>query len=119
VSLQHILDGATNTFLAGEMHVPADRLAQIPENGPMYNGKDLPAFARIGGPGIPLAHGAEDRSLPIIGFGSWHPGYCPFVFADGSVRKIDNFVDTEVLGAYCHRADIRKRQPEVGAPGAF
>ena len=50
-----ILDGLSHTFLAGEMHVPTGRLAQPPENGPIYNGKDLPAFGRIGGPGMPLA----------------------------------------------------------------
>ena len=100
-----LLDGASKTFLAGEMHVPADRLAEVPENGPIYNGLDLPAFARIGGPGISLARGADDTTVPIIGFGSWHPGVCPFVFADGSVHSIDNFLDPLILRAYCHRGD--------------
>jgi prepilin-type N-terminal cleavage/methylation domain-containing protein len=101
-----LLDGASKTFLAGEMHVPLGRLAEVPENGPIYNGLDLPAFARVGGPGIALARGPDDRSLPIIGFGSWHPGVCPFVLADGSVEAIDNFIDTEVLRQYCNRADF-------------
>ncbi len=100
-----LLDGASKTFLAGEMHIPLGRLAQIPENGPIYNGLDLPAFARVGAPGIPLARTPDDTDLPIIGFGSWHPGVCPFVFADGSVESIDNFIDTEVLREYCNRAD--------------
>jgi hypothetical protein len=43
--------------------------------------------------------------MPIIGFGSWHPGVCPFVLADGSVDSIDNFIDTEVLREYCNRGD--------------
>jgi prepilin-type N-terminal cleavage/methylation domain-containing protein len=105
--IQHkeILDGASRTFLAGEMHVPTGRLAEAPENGPLYNGIDLPAFARIGGPGIGLARGPDDRSIPIIGFGSWHPGVCPFVYADGSVHSIDNFLDTKVLRFYCNRFD--------------
>ncbi|MCC7476669.1 MAG: DUF1559 domain-containing protein [Pirellulales bacterium] len=100
-----LLDGASKTFLAGELHVPLGRLAQAPENGPIYNGQDLPAFARIGGPGIPLARSAGDTAIPIIGFGSWHAGTCPFVFADGSVGTLDNFTDPEVLRSYCHRAD--------------
>jgi prepilin-type processing-associated H-X9-DG protein len=100
-----IFDGTSNTFLVGEMHVPTGRLAQVPENGPMYNGLDLPAFSRIGGPGIGLARGPDDTTVPIIGFGSWHPGTCPFVFADGSVHMIDNYTDTEVLRSYCHRSD--------------
>jgi prepilin-type N-terminal cleavage/methylation domain-containing protein len=100
-----LLDGASKTFLAGEMHVPAGRLAEVPENGPIYNGVDLPAFARIGGPGIALARGPEDVSVPIIGFGSWHAGVCPFVFADGSVRSIDNYIDPQLLRVHCHRDD--------------
>jgi len=107
-----LLDGASKTLMAGEMHVPLGRLAQVPENGPLYNGLDLPAFARIGGPGIPLARTAGDTMLPIIGFGSWHPGVCPFVLADGSVNTMDNFIDTEVLQSYCRRADGVIAPPE-------
>ncbi|MBX3427185.1 MAG: DUF1559 domain-containing protein [Pirellulales bacterium] len=105
VRLKDVLDGASNTFLAGEMHIPAERLAQAPENGPLYNGKDLTAFARIGGPSVPLARGPEDASVGILGFGSWHPQNCPFVLADGSVRSIDVLIDTVVLKGWCHRSD--------------
>lgn len=100
-----VLDGVSKTFLAGEMHVPFGRLAEVPENGPIYNGMDLPAFARIGGPGIGLAHGPSDLSIPIIGFGSWHPGVCPFVRADGSVQSVENTLDTQVLRQNCNRED--------------
>jgi prepilin-type N-terminal cleavage/methylation domain-containing protein len=105
VRYKDIVDGGSNTFLAGEMHIPQGRIAQVPENGPMYNGKDLTAFARIGGPSIPLASGPEDDWLPNMGFGSWHPGICPFVLADGSVRTVDNNVDTVALQSFCHRSD--------------
>jgi prepilin-type N-terminal cleavage/methylation domain-containing protein len=100
-----LVDGLSKTFLAGELHVPTERLSKPPENAPIYNGQDLPAFARIGGPGVPLARGADDLTVPIIGFGSWHPMVCPFIAADGSVRVLDNFVDPLVLRAYCHRED--------------
>ncbi|HMP06966.1 MAG TPA: DUF1559 domain-containing protein [Lacipirellulaceae bacterium] len=107
-----IVDGASNTFLAGEMHIPRERLALPPENGPMYNGKDLVAFARIGGPGVPLARGPDDYVGSVMGFGSWHVGICPFVLADGSVRLLDNFTDTLVLQAFCHRADSQGLEPD-------
>lgn len=100
-----LLDGLSKTFLAGELHVPSERLSKPPENAPIYNGMDLPAFARIGGPGVPLARNGDDVTMPIIGFGSWHPGVCPFVAADGSIRVLDNFVDPLVLRAYCQRED--------------
>lgn len=111
IRMKDLVDGASKTALAGEMHIPADRLAQVPENGPMYNGKDLPAFARIGGEGIPLARGPEDRSVPVIGFGSWHPGVCPFVLADGSVRLVNNFVEVDVLQSLCRRNDEAELEP--------
>ena len=100
-----VTDGLSNTFLAGEMHVPFGRLSETPENGAMYNGEDLAAFARIGGPGIPLARNMDDTSIPIRGFGSWHADVCHFVLADGSVRGVSNLIDTTVLGHLCHRSD--------------
>lgn len=105
VQIKHIVDGTSHTALAGEMHIPFDQLAKAPGNGPMYNGKDLPAFARIGGPGIGIARGPDDRSVDTIGFGSWHPGVCPFVLADGSVRVISNEIDSQALGSMCTRDD--------------
>jgi prepilin-type N-terminal cleavage/methylation domain-containing protein len=100
-----LVDGASNTLLAGEMHVPADRLAQVPENGPLYNGKDLPAYARLGGPGFAIGRGPEDRTVSAMSFGSWHVGVCPFVAADGSIQLIDPNIDSMAMRALCHRFD--------------
>lgn len=105
IRIKDVVDGLSHTALAGEMHIPQGRLAQYPENGPMYNGKDLPAFSRIGGIGMPLARGPNDTSVTAIGFGSWHPGICPFVMADGSVRCVDNFIDSSLLQSMCRRDD--------------
>lgn len=105
IRIKNIVDGTSKTALLGEMHIPFDRLAQPPENGPLYNGKDLPAFARIGGPGVPLARGPEDLSVPVLGFGSWHPGVCNFAMVDGSVQSVDVFMDSKTLQAMCTRQD--------------
>jgi prepilin-type N-terminal cleavage/methylation domain-containing protein len=105
VRMKDLVDGASHTALVGEMHIPLDRLSQVPENGPMYNGRDLPAFARIGGVSIGLARGPSDDTVPAIGFGSWHPGYCPFVMADGAVRVVANEIDTQTLQSMCRRND--------------
>ena len=112
VRLKDVTDGASHTLLAGEMHIPADRVAQVPENGPLYNGKDLTAFARIAGPSVPLARGPLDETAGSMGFGSWHPGVCPFVLADGSVRDLDVFTDTVVLQGWSRRADFEDVRPD-------
>jgi prepilin-type N-terminal cleavage/methylation domain-containing protein len=105
IRMADVFDGTTHTVLAGELHVPSDKLNTIPHNGPIYNGQDLSAFARIGGPGVPLGLGPSDQGPFILGFGSWHPGQCPFVFVDGSTRSIQNDIDTVTLGQLCNRSD--------------
>ena len=100
-----ITDGSSNTVLAGELQVSPENLNTIPFNGPIYNGEDLAAFARIGGPGVPILSGSSEPLTSILGFGSWHPGTCNFVFADGSTRSINDEVDTVTLGQICNRGD--------------
>lgn len=104
VSYASILDGSSNTFLAGELHIPKGKLNETPFNGPLYNGKELVAHSRIGGPGIPLLSG-NDEPGAILGFGSDHPGTCNFVRADGSTSSIDIDLDTIPLANLCHRYD--------------
>ncbi len=100
-----VRDGLSNTFLAGELQVRPQDLNQIPYNGPLYNGEDLAAFARVGGPGVPIARTINEEPGPILGFGSWHPGLCNFVMGDGSVRSVNSLIDTQTLGYLCNRAD--------------
>lgn len=102
---QDVRDGLSNTFLAGELQVRQQDLNQIPFNGPLYNGEDLTAFARVGGPGVPLSRTMNDAPGPMLGFGSWHPGQCNFVMGDGSVRGVNPLIDTQTLGYLCNRAD--------------
>ncbi len=105
IALKDITDGASNTFLAGELHVQPHRINQMPWNGPIYNGEDLVASARIGGPSVPIAKHPDEEPGPIFGFGSWHPGVCNFAMADGSTHSVNNLLDTITLGQLCHRAD--------------
>jgi len=99
-----IVDGTSNTILAGELHVTNENLNTIPFNGPIYNGEDLAAFTRIGGPGVPILPPNREFTS-VLGFGSWHPGSCNFVFADGRTQTVANEVDTVTLGQLCHRKD--------------
>lgn len=104
VGYASLTDGSSNTFLAGEMHIPKDGLNQTPFNGPMFNGFELDGHSRIGGSGVPILTG-NDKCGAILGFGSAHPGTCNFVRADGSTGAVRNELDTIVLANLCHRAD--------------
>ena len=104
VTLAMLRDGSSNTFLAGEMHIPDDQINTIPFNGPLYSGSEIVAHSRIGGPGVPILSGREE-SGPIFGFGSAHPGICNFVRADGSTGSVNSSLDTLVLANLCNRSD--------------
>lgn len=108
VTLAMATDGVSKTVLAGEMFIPPDHMGRGPFDGPMYNGEDLAAFARFGGEGgAALARSPADESLGdwALSFGSWHPGYCPFVWADGSVRKTSVDIDIDVYAMMMNRRD--------------
>lgn len=105
ISVHDVSDGTSNTFLVGELHVQPNRVNSMPYNGPIYNGEDLAAFTRIGGPTVPIARNPFEEPGSIMGFGSWHSGVCNFAMADGSTRSVNNYLDTETLAQLCHRAD--------------
>ncbi|MCH2182564.1 MAG: DUF1559 domain-containing protein [Mariniblastus sp.] len=105
IGFQSITDGSSNTALAGELHVFRDQLNQTPYNGPIYNGENCAAFSRVGGPGVPILSRSEEPVSDVLGFGSWHPQLCNFVYADGSTHSLRNSTDTVTLGQLCNRAD--------------
>jgi prepilin-type N-terminal cleavage/methylation domain-containing protein len=104
---QDVTDGLSSTILAGEMHVPAGRVSQVPENGPVFDGSRFYNSARVGGPGVPIAHGPFDDlgGMGVFAFGSWHAGGCHFAFGDGRVAAVRPSLSTQVLERLCHRAD--------------
>jgi hypothetical protein len=113
-NLPTILDGTSNTFLAGEKHVPLGMHGRAKVgDGPLYSGSWSAFPGRIAGIEDPLARSSDDI-LPSGGivdgifarkFGSYHPGICQFVFCDGSVRAIRNSIDTANLRRLAVRLD--------------
>jgi prepilin-type N-terminal cleavage/methylation domain-containing protein len=107
IGMKSILDGTSNTLLAGEMHVPMGKLRVAPEDAFIFNGDSFYNFSRIGGPTLPIVGNPRAEGNALISFGSWHNGICNFAFSDGSVRALSSTTDTELLGNLCNRADGR------------
>ncbi len=125
--LSSITDGTSNTFLAGEKHVPAGMFGRLKVgDGSAYLGVWTTYSGRMAGRGVPLAQGPYDvmptPDLPrppgssgtwrpgtdavwAKKFGSWHPGVCQFVFCDGSVKAVRNSIDETTLSYLACRND--------------
>jgi prepilin-type N-terminal cleavage/methylation domain-containing protein len=104
-SLASITDGTSHTVLIGEKHVPRQRLLVAPGDGPMWSGDHERNFARLGGQGLGLARDSGDLANWYWRFGSWHPGVCQFVYADGSVRPMSVSIEEVALGRHTQKAD--------------
>ena len=100
-----VIDGLSNTFLAGEMHVPLGKLKQSPEDAFIFNGDHVFHSTRVGGPTVPIVANMRAEGNALVSWGSWHPGSCHFAMADGSVRAVSVTLDTDTLGKLCNRRD--------------
>lgn len=105
ISYRDVLDGTSNTFLAGESHVNPGGMNVAPEDGCIYDGWHFSFSARIGGPGVPVASGSKYVDTRLYSFGSAHAGRSHFVLADGSVRAVSTTIDETIYGRLCNRAD--------------
>lgn len=105
VRIADVDDGTSNTFAVGELHVPPDQKNKTPYNGAAYYGRMFTHFARIAGPGVPIAQNPRDTRAGVYSFGGPHSGGCLFAMVDGSVRMISSSISTRVAGRFANRAD--------------
>jgi prepilin-type N-terminal cleavage/methylation domain-containing protein len=116
VGLDDIPDGFSNTFLAGDKHVPPGTFGigtspsasnPMGGDGTIYGGGGFTNFVRVAGnPGYNLAPTQTDMTgYYYYRFGSAHPGVIQFVFCDGSVRPISPTLDPAVVYAMASRND--------------
>jgi hypothetical protein len=95
-ALRMITDGTSNTFLAGEKHIPIGMLGRAKVgDGSIYNGVWTTYSGRLAGLDDPPAKGPKDVSASTNGdaffgrkFGSYHPGVTQFVMCDGSIKTM-------------------------------
>lgn len=111
-----VLDGLSNTFLAGEMHVPIGLLGRSPFDAFIFNGDHVFNTGRLAGPGMSISRNPRGQEAELSRWGSWHVGHCNFVFADGHVRSLSVQTDTQTLGLFAHRADGVSHNGAQGDP---
>ena len=96
--------GESHTMLLGEKHVPRGHFGETQlGDGSLYNGDYPASSARVGGPGHGLAPSPDAAFMD--NFGSYHPGICQFLMADGSVKALANSLQDDVLGRLATRGD--------------
>ena len=108
-----ITDGTSNTFLAGEKHVPQGMFGRGKVGDfSVYNGVWTCYSGRVAGIEDPLAQSPTDVTPSVGGnafyarkFGSFHPGICQFVFCDGRVQPINTNIDAANLRRLAVRND--------------
>lgn len=93
--LAQFTDGTSNTIFVGEKHVQVGKFGKVGSDGSVYNG-DKGYGYRGAGPNYVLAR-TPSQTL-TANYGSWHPGICPFVMADGSIRSLRVSISPAILG---------------------
>jgi prepilin-type processing-associated H-X9-DG protein len=100
--LESLPRGKTHTILVGEKHVPRSGFGQVSQgDGSLYDGNYPASFSRIGGSQHGLAQSPDDAFRD--NFGSYHPGICQFLFADGHVEPVTNAISGDILGRLLNR----------------
>jgi prepilin-type N-terminal cleavage/methylation domain-containing protein len=120
LTLAAITDGTSNTFLFGEKHIARDEIGMVGIDSSAFNGDHHRSITRCAGTTaesppvlLDLAKSLNDTSGPAAdraaryqrNFGSWHPGICNFVLADGSTRSVNNQIDVQTLYKLASRYD--------------
>jgi prepilin-type processing-associated H-X9-DG protein len=103
IGLEQVKDGASNTCMIGEKHLPYadyDSGKSVGDDQTMYLGDDADIRRWMNGPPLPdSTPGEPDR------FGGPHTGGAYFVFCDGAVRLVSSALDAVVCRNIGNRRD--------------
>lgn len=113
LSFKNITDGTSRTFLFGEKHVPSKRWGDHSGDSCLFNGDNHRTAARVAGPFTGYDFNLAQAPDDLAGgqgrweriFGSYHPGICNFVFADGSVQTLNTDIPASTLRLLAIRDD--------------
>jgi len=107
-----ITDGTSQTLIVGEKHLIPENVNKCCAAG-QVDGSYLFVTGGAGGSyrewqvvrrvSVPIAQ--SPRSTAHNDFGSWHPGICQFLRADGSVTAISNNISVTLLFNLGHASD--------------
>ncbi len=106
VTMAHIRDGKSQTYLAGEKNLPGTLFEVGADRGDdqsMYSGDDFDTARWTPLGWTPLTDWHADMGFGR--FGGPHPSGCNFVFCDGSVRAIGYAIDAEIHRRLGNRQD--------------
>jgi prepilin-type N-terminal cleavage/methylation domain-containing protein/prepilin-type processing-associated H-X9-DG protein len=101
--MMDIADGTSNTVMIGEKHIQRGKINDPIQDGFILSGSEQQTYHRRAGATWPLAISPD--VVVATQFGSWHPGVCQFVFADGHVQPVKNSTPGTVLGYLANRID--------------
>jgi hypothetical protein len=102
IAFRDITDGLGNTLLGGDKHVRLGGFGVGWSDGAYYNGDYPSNSSRAAGPAYPLSASPRDTGWR---FGSYHPGVCQFVFADGAVHSLSVSISPATMALLADRAD--------------
>ena len=102
IRFAQITDGLSNTILIGDKHVQQGQFGAGTNDCCIYDGNNISCSTRGLGVNYPLATSVNDTAWK---YGSYHPGFCNFVFADGHVETLSTTISTNVLELLANIAD--------------
>lgn len=86
VRISNVTDGLSSTIFVGEKHIQRGLFGLVHGDRTIWNGDAVDVFSRAGGPGLGIVGNLNMSTNQR--FGSYHPGYCNFLFGDGAVHTL-------------------------------
>ncbi len=114
-TFSRITDGTSNCFIVGEKHIRINELGQCcnqtrNDGSYLYSTGSWREYNVAANIRHRMGKGPQDKGNNAdpardVGFGSWHPGICHFLLADGSVRGVSITTSRNIMRRLGHAGD--------------